>query len=65
MKIKQEYEIIKTKILTTTERLKTKLRKTRKQAALYIIKYRNLKLEQLEIQLEEQKKNELELNSIK
>ena len=45
MKIKKEYEIIKTKILSTTERLKTKLSKTRKQAALDKIKNDNLKLE--------------------
>ena len=39
MRIKQQYEAIKNKMLTTTERLKTKLSKTRKEEAEQRIKF--------------------------
>ena len=65
MKIKQEYEIIKTKSLATTERLKTKLSKTRKQEAEERIVKLNNELKDIEKEIEELKLTEVEADKIK
>ena len=64
MKIKQQYEAIKNKMLTITERLKTKLSKTRKEEAEQRIKKYNEELKKLEKELSEQKTTEIEADKI-
>ena len=65
MRIKQQYEAIKNKMFTTTERLKTELSKTRKEEAEQRIKKYNEELEKLEKELPEQKTSEIEADNIK